>query len=51
MYKELKDLNGVVRSDVILRIADEAFIPVDNQNRDYQYYMAWIAEGNTILPA
>jgi len=31
----------------ILRVADEAFIPQDSNNRDYQEYLEWVAEGNT----
>jgi len=25
----------------------EAFIPLNEENRDYQAYLAWVAEGNT----
>jgi hypothetical protein len=35
----------------IKRIADNAFIPFDPSNTDYQQYLAWLAEGNTPLPA
>ncbi len=35
----------------ILRIADNAFIPFDPANTDYQAYLAWLAEGNEPLPA
>jgi hypothetical protein len=34
----------------IKRIADNAFIPFDNQNTDYLAYLAWVAEGNEVLP-
>ena len=44
MYK-LSQITGVVR------IADNAFIPFDPANTDYQAYLAWLAEGNTPLPA
>jgi hypothetical protein len=34
----------------IKRIADNAFIPFDNQNTDYVAYLAWLAEGNLPSP-
>jgi len=35
----------------VIRISDNAFIPFDHQNIDYQAYLAWLAEGNIPLPA
>lgn len=35
----------------IKRIADNAFIPFEPANRDYQEYLEWLAEGNEPLPA
>lgn len=38
-------------TSTILRLADNAFIPPDPANTDYQAYLAWLAKGNTPLPA
>ena len=46
-YKKSKDSEGNVRTDQIRRISDGAWIPFDPLNRDYQDYLAWVAEGNT----
>lgn len=46
MYKFHKS-----NSNSIIRIADNAFIPFDPANTDYQEYLKWLAEGNTPLPA
>jgi ABC-type glycerol-3-phosphate transport system substrate-binding protein len=37
-------------SETVKRLADNAFIPFDPANRDYQEYLAWLAEGNTPNP-
>jgi hypothetical protein len=36
---------------VVKRLADNTFIPFDPDNTDYRAYLAWLAEGNTPLPA
>ena len=35
----------------VKRLADNAFIPMDPDNRDYAEYLAWLEQGNTPLPA
>ena len=47
-YKQLKnDLTGEMDSKIILRKEDNAFIPFDEANTDYQEYLAWVEKGNT----
>ena len=49
MYKLLKNLRDEVNS--VQRLSDNAVIPFDPDNTDYQAYLKWVAEGNTPLPA
>jgi len=51
MYQLFKNRNGSICENAILRVADNAFIPFDEANVDYQEYLKWIAAGNTPTPA
>jgi hypothetical protein len=46
MYKLIKNpITGEIK--MVKRIDDNAFIPFDPANTDYQEYLEWIAAGNT----
>ena len=50
MYKEVKPFT-VGSEDSIQRLSDNAFIPFDPANTDYQAYLKWLEDGNEPLPA
>jgi hypothetical protein len=50
MYKLIKSLiTGEIK--IVQRLSDNAFIPFDSANTDYQAYLKWLEEGNTPEPA
>ena len=51
MYKLYRSPRTGEMVNVVLRLEDNACIPFDPANTDYQAYLKWIAEGNTPLPA
>ena len=51
MYKQYKNRDGSICDIGIQRISDNACIPFDPDNTDYQAYLKWLDEGNTPLPA
>ncbi len=51
MYKLIKNVDQVAPSQMVKRLSDNAFIPFDPNNTDYQQYLKWLEEGNTPLPA
>lgn len=54
MYKLLNRFDWATQETKtvsIIRLADNAVIPLDPANRDYAEYLGWLAEGNEPLPA
>ena len=50
MYKLVK--NGLGETlNAIQRLSDNANIPFDEANTDYQAYLKWLSEGNEPIPA
>jgi len=46
-YKLLQDTPQGEPSNLIIRLQNNAYIPKDEDNKDYQEYLEWVAEGNT----
>jgi hypothetical protein len=51
MYQQVKPMVEGAEAQCIKRTADNAFIPFDPANTDYQAYLKWLEEGNEVLPA
>ena len=51
-YKQIYDIvRQQINTNAILRVDDNAFIPFDPANTDYQQYLAWLEAGNQPEPA
>jgi hypothetical protein len=48
-YKLIKPSFGSV--NIVERLSDNAFIPFDPDNTDYQAFLKYQAEGGVVLPA
>ena len=51
MYKLANPVIQNGESKVVIRLSDNACIPFDPDNTDYQAYLAWCEEGNEPTPA
>ena len=50
MYQLIKN-SYTSETKSIRRLSDNAFIPFDPANTDYQAYLKWLDDGNEPLPA
>jgi hypothetical protein len=50
MYKLQKNI-FTNTEDSVIRLSDNACIPTDPDNTDYQAYLAWVEAGGVPLPA
>jgi len=50
-YKKTNLPDGTEDTSIIVRTSDNAYIPRDEANTDYQEYLEWLAEGNEPEPA
>lgn len=51
MYKQTKTIEGQTRNDQIHRISDDACIPFDPANTDYQTFKKDLSEGASLKDA
>jgi len=51
MYKKINDIITNTEENIIIRIIDNACIPKDPANTDYQEYLAWVEEGGIVQEA
>ena len=49
MYQLINDADTNVQ--MIKKLPENLYIPIDLDNTDYQTYLKWVAEGNIPLPA
>lgn len=46
----LNPTTGEIRTDAIYRLPDNATVPNDLENTDWQQYQVWLLDGNQPLP-
>jgi hypothetical protein len=51
MYKLTRNFETKQINNGIVRLLDNACIPNDPANTDYQAYLVWLSEGNEPTPA
>jgi hypothetical protein len=51
MYQLTLPIKPNLDSNIVIRLSDNACIPFDPANTDYQKYLQWLSEGGVPLPA
>lgn len=51
MYRKVKNPMTGLDDKFLQRVEDGLYIPCDENNTDYQKYLAWCAEGNEPEPS
>jgi hypothetical protein len=41
----------LTKNEIVVRLSDNAYIPFDQANVDFQQYQKWLSEGNQPIPA
>jgi len=49
-YQQVRNPNGSVNPEIIIKLPEQLYIPANSDNTDYQAYLEWVAQGNTPLP-
>lgn len=50
-YKQARSIDGAISDKIIIRVGDNASIPLIDGNSDYDEYKKWVKDGNSPLPA
>ena len=51
MYQQFRDIQGNIRTNVIYRLSDNAWIPFAPDNTDYQQFKKDLSEGASLKDA
>jgi len=49
-YQQVANIDKSINDSIIVRLPDNAWIPNNLDNTDWQAYQKWLAQGNTPLP-
>jgi hypothetical protein len=49
-YQQVANIDKSINNSTIVRLPDNAWIPNNLDNTDWQTYQSWLSQGNTPLP-